>query len=223
MRAHTHPSPRRASPKALGLNSLQVPRGCPEPLGIGRRSLPSQPPSGPLPRLPRGPLTQSASSQPPNPAGQGHDLPPPGARSSAPRTSPNALWLSWNPGPRERTRAAPTRGPQTLARPRKGLWLLEKLGPPPSRPLHPEAWGSRIPQQPSARGQANKGRTVLEERELGWGKVPTSQRVASGRSPQEREARAALARARRSRARGGSRTAKGAREGLKRRMGRGPG
>lgn len=149
---HTDPSPRRASTSGLRGSTPCGSPGTAPGLSPSRSTplLTSKCPcctAGPLPRLPNGPLTRSASPRSPNPAGQGHELFP----------LPGRPWVRWSSpvgaGSRavqhrslgSHPRAAASRGSPDAGAPRKGLWLLERHCPAPSRPLHPQGWGPRGP------------------------------------------------------------------------------
>lgn len=167
MRAHTDPSPRRAFSRGFGTELAAGPPRLPQ-ASQSPRSSPSRPPSGLLPGLPPGPLTRSASSRSPNLAGQGHDLSRP--RDAARRRRPAPPGPAACGGTRVRGSAhevsGAERGPQTRARPRRGLGLLLRHHPAPSLPLRPVAWGSRVPQLPSPSTQEGKGRIGPEEQDL---------------------------------------------------------
>lgn len=176
--AHTQTPPLAGLPlRALGLNSLRVPRDWPRafpPL----RSFPSRPQSGPLPRLPRRRLTQSSSFRPPNPAGQGHEPPPP--------TRPaGTLGSRWNPGPRERTHRQPRGGGSPDAGAAlEGAVAPRKAPSSSSPPSAQEDLGSPRPPalaKPPRAGEQGAGRAGRAR--SGLDEVPISQVGSGWRAP----------------------------------------
>lgn len=82
VRAHTDPSPLRASPQGFGAELAVGPSGLPR-ASRPRRSFPSRPRRGPLPRLPCGPLTRGANSSSRTLRSGSRPLPAPGTRLAA--------------------------------------------------------------------------------------------------------------------------------------------
>lgn len=152
---HTEPLPSAGLPPGLrGLTKCESLGMAPASRPLGPS--PSRPPSDPLPRLPHGPLTRSASSRSLNPAGQGHDLPPPTRLHPAPQSSPaGVLGLAVEPGSEgARPRAAALKGV-----PRNGAVAPERavsssFPPPPPRGVGfvPSCHSSRAPASGRARG-----------------------------------------------------------------------
>ena len=168
--AHTQTPPLSGLPLgALGLSSQRVPRdrsGASRP----RRSFPSRPRRGPGPQLPRGPLTRGAPSRSRTQRVGVTTSPRPRDAARAPPTSPAGA-----PPARGGTRvrgsthsgSRAVRGPQTLARPRKGAVApgnarSSSFPPPPPR-------GSRFPRPTAAKPLRpdEQGGDRAEERDLG--------------------------------------------------------
>lgn len=159
--AHTQTPPLAGSLAGFGAELAAGPSGWPGASVV----LPLPPSQGPTPET-AFPAPHPKRVFPlPEPCSAGPPPPPPPAHRSGPQTSP-----AGGPGlPVEPGSEGTERGPLSpLGRPGERLRLLERHRRPPSRPLRPQAGGSRVPRQPSPRRQEDQGRAGREEPEPGW-------------------------------------------------------
>lgn len=168
VRAHTDPSPQRASPQGSGAELAAGPSGLPR-ASRPRRSFPFRPRRGPLLRLPRWPLIRGAPSRSRTLRSGSRPLPAPGTPLGAadqPRLCPSARRGTWARGSTHSGSRA-ERGLQALARPRKGAVApgnarSSSFPPPPPRGLGFPRPTAAKPLRPGERGADR-----AEERDLG--------------------------------------------------------